>query len=505
MTNDTLRLVFPGFRFGSDDPAEAQRLVSMGVGGFCLYEGDVAEIASFTRRMQEKAKFPLLFCADYEDGLGSHVPDGTRFPSNMALGAAGSEDLARLKGRLTAREARALGVQWVLAPVVDLATRPENPIVNLRSFGEDPNEVSRLALAYMEGLLEGGALNCLKHFPGHGETSADSHLELPDLPVPERTLRDRELVPFQRGKAAAHSVMVAHLKAGALDPDRPTSLSKKAVGELLRREMGYDGLVTTDALSMQAIAGTIGEVEAARLALGAGVDILLVPQDAKKLVYGLLRLESPDLEPHVRSALGRLEKAVRIAESPSPYPLPQGERDPGRGGLDLVGCADHLHAAEEMARQAVTWVSKGLLPKGRSPVSYLEPDASGEEEWQGAEFVRELRSLGLEVKPHDARSSGPLVVGIFLRPRAYSGRIQLDDEELARVEKARANATFTAVVSLGSPFVFGQVRKYDSGLCTFSSLEASQKAAAQALAGEMQASGKLPIKLWVKTNLNLSK
>src|SRR6185295_4556600 len=179
LAQKSLQLLFPEFRFGVTDPSDAEWLVDIGVGGFCVYGGSASEIAGLTKRLQERARIPLLFSADYEDGLASHVAEGTRFPSNMGIGATGNVRFAFEKARLTAIESRAIGIRWVLAPVLDLATQPANPIVNIRSFGADPTLVSRMGLAYMKGLKAGRVLSCAKHFPGHGDTISDSHLELP--------------------------------------------------------------------------------------------------------------------------------------------------------------------------------------------------------------------------------------------------------------------------------------------------------------------------------------
>ena len=176
------RLVHPGFWFGKTNKEDALKLARMGVGGFCLYGGTRAEVAALTHALRAASPHKrILISADYEDGLGRWLPDAELLPSNLALGAAGSEDLAFEKGLLTARQAKSIGVDWVFAPVVDLAVRADNPIVNTRAFGADPDLVTRLAGAFMDGLAKGGVLNSIKHFPGHGNTGTDSHLALPVL------------------------------------------------------------------------------------------------------------------------------------------------------------------------------------------------------------------------------------------------------------------------------------------------------------------------------------
>src|SRR5262245_49833632 len=177
-------MVCADFRFPLPDYDRITAAVKAGVGGVCLFGGSIFDTASFVNGLQNLAKFPLLVASDYENGAGQQVGGATVLPSNMAVGAAGSEELAELKGRVTAREARALGVPWILAPVLDLQIRPDNPIVNTRSFGGDAGRAGALGRAFARGVRAEGALSCGKHYPGHGDVSTDSHLELPVLEDP---------------------------------------------------------------------------------------------------------------------------------------------------------------------------------------------------------------------------------------------------------------------------------------------------------------------------------
>lgn len=485
----TLQLLFPGFRFGSDDPAEAERLVDMGVGGFCLYGGRVHEIAEFTRRLQERARLPLLFCADYEDGTASHVAGGTALPSNMAVGASGSEAFAYQKALITALEARALGVRWVLAPVLDLATRPENPIVNVRSFGADPEGVSRMGRAYIRGLAAGRVLSCAKHFPGHGDSRGDSHLGLPLLRLTRARLSGRELMPFRATRDVADSVMMAHLSIPSLGgAGKPTSLSRGAVS-LLRRELGYDGLVSTDALSMRAIGGRYPQEEACLAALDAGNDVLLVPADplaAARALPGRVEGERR-LHDRVEAAFRRLGRAKEACGLFADRGLSRED------GPETVGKARHGKIARALAEAGLAWVGGPVAPPRK--LLYLEPDAAGPEDWQGRAFVGELRALGLEVAPYAGPSTEPVLVAAFLTPRAYTGRIAFSPRELRAARRALSKSSNGLLVSFGSPFVFDALKGWTGGLCAFSPIEASQKAAAAAFSGRVEARGALPVPL----------
>ena len=487
-----LQLVFPGFRFGSDDPAAAERLAAMGVGGFCLYGGEKSEVAAFTRRLQETAEIPLLFCGDYEEGTASHVAGGTRLPPNMAIGASGRADLARRKAQLTAVEARAMGVRWVLAPVLDLATLPLNPIVNLRSFGADPEAAAKMGKAYMRGLKDMGVLSCAKHFPGHGETRQDSHLELPVLALDKRTLLRRELVPFMRTKSAADSVMVAHLRIPALGAAKvPASLSRDVVGGLLRKTLRFSRLTVTDALSMKAIADHYGDEEACLLALRAGVDVFLVPTDALGLVRTLPGKVEAD------PALRRMAAASykRLVQAKKACGLWRDKGLAPEADLDLVGCSAHQAEARRMASACLAWVRRKSTLSGKKRVVYVEPDAESPGDWKGGAFIEELKSFGIEAEPAASSEGEPAVVASFLRPRAYSGRISFSDEEVRRARASLSAPRDSFLVSFGSPFVFDQLKGWDTGLCAFSDADAAQRAAAWALSGRLEARGSMPVSL----------
>lgn len=484
-------LVMPGFKFGIDDPALAERLVDLGVGGFCLYSGNVQEVAAFTRRLQERAKRPLLFSADYEDGSAQHVDGGTALVSNMGIGASGDEELAFEKARVTATEAWAMGVRWVLAPVLDLATVPINPIVNTRAFGVDPELVARLGRAYCRGLASRKVLSCIKHFPGHGETRTDSHLELPVLRRSRADLLGSEIKPFKALQDAADAAMMAHLSIPALGERVPSSLSAKAIG-LLRKQAGFRKLVTTDALSMQAVASSFTDEAACVAALIAGSDVLLVPADPMKAAYGFLQRVAEDekLHPLVAEAFKRVEAAKAVCALNEDRGIAPAE------ALEEVGSAAHRQAAEKLAAAALTWVhhepKDHPLPRA---IQYLEPDAERESDWQGLAFVGELRKLGVTVIPYREGGPEPLVVGCFLSPRAYTARIRFSVEEMRPAQTAISSNPRAYVTSFGSPFVFDDFKGYRSGLCTFSPTEPSQRYAARALMAMHEPKGRMPVPL----------
>lgn len=492
------QLVFPGFKFGLDDPAEALRLADLGVGGFCLYGGEAREVAELTARLQARALRPLLFCADYEDGTFSQCPGGTPLPSNMGLGASGRAELVFEKARITAVEARAMGVRWVLAPVVDLATCPANPIVNVRAFSKDPAEAARLARAYLRGAKSAQALSCLKHFPGHGETLKDSHRELPTVGVSRAILSRRELAPYRDLAGEADAVMTGHLRVPALlrDSKLPYSLSPD-VAKTLRRGLGFQGLVMSDALTMQAVARRYEDLEAARLALLGGSDIVLVPSRPRDLVLALGQAADEDaaLGEAVATSFRRVEKAR------GSIGLGTNVGASGEADLAMVGSGEHREAAERMAESCLAWAGPPAPLGPGQAVLYWEPEEPEPEHWAGKEFVGELRRGGVRVKegrgndPHRNADDQPeagarLIIGVYLTPRAYLGRIQLGRAQAARARRALARAKLGSVVSFGSPFVFADLKA--RGLCAFSPYGPAQRAAARALIGRVAAGGRMP-------------
>src|SRR6266478_5243054 len=291
------------------------QIVDNHVGGIVLFRGPVYESVMLVNRMQQLAKYPLLIAADLEAGPGMRFDDTVNFPWNMAVGATGNPDYARRQGEVTAREARALGVQQIYAPVVDVNNNAANPVINVRSYGEDPNDVARFAAAFTQGAQSGGVIATAKHFPGHGDTATDSHRGLPEIDVARARLNAVELVPFQAAiNAGVGSVMVGHIGLPQIDPTAikplpretkgkpldtdeageiikekatlPATLSP-VVGGILRNDLKFPGMIVTDALSMSGLTIYFTQEEAAARALEAGADLLLKPADADASLRGV--------------------------------------------------------------------------------------------------------------------------------------------------------------------------------------------------------------------------
>jgi len=269
-----------------------QRVLALGVGGIILLGGSAAEVGVRSQQLQGWAKYPLLIAADIEEGVGQRFSGATWFAPPMALGEIANRDLplalklSQQMGAATAQEATAIGLNWLLGPVVDINNNPANPVINVRSFGEVPEVVAQLTSAFIEGTRDSLAgarvLTSAKHFPGHGDTDVDSHLSLPVVNHDFERLESVELVPFVRAIASGvDSVMTAHLQLPKLDPDYPSTFSKVTLTGLLRHDLGFDGLIVTDALVMGGITQQYGPHQAAVLAVEAGADILLMPEDVE--------------------------------------------------------------------------------------------------------------------------------------------------------------------------------------------------------------------------------
>ncbi|HNW45268.1 MAG TPA: glycoside hydrolase family 3 N-terminal domain-containing protein [Elusimicrobiales bacterium] len=480
------RLIYPEFRFGKTPLDQALKLVDAGVGGFCFYGGTADEVRDAARTLKDASGTPLLIAADYEDGVGRWVKGGTELPTNMAIGASGSPDLARRKGEITALEAKALGVDWIFAPVVDLAVRPANPIVNVRAFGADWRLAAELAGAYMSGVNSQGALCALKHFPGHGDTETDSHLELPEVNKDRQAFEDGELKPYRALARAADAVMVGHLKVPAYDAANPASLSGKVIKELLRGELAYGGLVITDALNMKALSGA---GEPGVRAFLAGADILLFPEDPFKLLAALERaaLDGTISEALVAQALARQDALVRKLSPFRSAPPPQ----------DVVRCAEHLAWPAEAAPACLAWAYGGgkFTLKAGETAGYYEP-GTAQKDWKGAAFIEALSGLGVRVVPYEPGRGLKLVAGVFSRPRAYSAAINLGPDERTDLACAIKGAAGSVIAAFGSPFVLdGLERRPDAALCAFCSLGEFQQCAAGVLAGTARAAGTMPVTL----------
>ena len=454
----------------------------LGVGGVILLGGSAGELALRSQQLQSFAKIPLLIAADIEEGVGQRFSGAIWFPPPMAIGAISRKDVARAlhyaqeMGAITASEALAIGINWVLAPVVDVNNNPLNPVINVRAFGETPEEVSQLASAFIRGAQRFPVLTTAKHFPGHGDTAVDSHLDLPVLPHSPARLAEIELPPFASAIASGvDAVMSAHLLIPAWHIERPATLSYPILTSLLRQELGFEGLIVTDALVMGAIANRYGASEAPVLAVEAGADILLMPVDPAGAIQAVCDAVADGRisEERIRASVERIWKAKRKVQGSrgdlvSPIPNPQ---SPIPNPLQLAS-PHALNTSANISRDS-------LLVHGQVPV----PRSTGNlrnlivvDDVLNCKFLGKLapavalpKSLGYQlqlVDPHTPTaalsdaiapiSTTQTLLQLFIRGNPFRGSAGLTPIAEDLFKRLLKNAELQALVIYGSPYILKQ-------------------------------------------------
>jgi beta-N-acetylhexosaminidase len=523
----------------SEDSKEFQTLrhhvVDNHVGGIILFRSNVYAAAILVGKLQEAAKVPLLVSADLEAGLGMRFEDVAYGPWAMAIAAAGDPALAERSALATAREARAIGIAQVFAPVADVNVNPDNPVINVRSFGEDPVEVSRYVEATVKGLKDGGVLPTLKHFPGHGDTATDSHRSLSIIGADRARLESVELVPFRAGiRAGAESVMIAQVSVPALDaspapvlpnPPKPVdaigenvevetkgtipaSLSEPVVTGVLRKELGFAGLVVTDAMRMGGITSHFTAGEAAVRAILAGADQVLMSADTDAAIAAVREAVTSG-----RITGARLDESVaRILDRKEKLKL-YGNRAPYLGGLArIVDTAQTQAIASEIARRSLTLVREqsGALPLRRN-VKLLSLVVADEASLNGPtgplaadlkSRVPSVRTVRLDTRstPEEtkaaveaARDADVVLVSLFVRTHSGQGSINVPDAGRSALPLVLALGKPVVAVSFGSPYLLRDFPGLPTYLCAWGGQDVAQTAVVQALFGEAAIGGRLPI------------
>jgi beta-glucosidase len=508
---DPARLLLPAIRLDREPAdaaaARALRQVEEGVGGFLLFGGSCDEVRELAARLRTAAGRPLWLAADLERGAGQQFEGAATLPPPAALAAHPHPlEAVRLAARLTALEARGLGVNWVLAPVLDLDVEGRNPIVGTRSFGTDPVRVAELGRAWIEGCQGLGVASCAKHFPGHGRTLADSHAELPVVDAPRSALED-DLVPFRAVAEEVASVMTAHVAYPALGCDGPATLSPVVLGGLLREELGFRGLVVTDALIMGGIAGS-GKTGAATQgwravrALRAGCDLLLYPSDPALTARTMRQAAGADprLAARVEQALERSETAwTRFGGGSAPEPA---ETDlpsfrPASASITALAeaCVRRVGAEGGGGRAMDAWLQRAA--SGRVRVACLSDDGEAGAAGLGEAFAAELAVRGFDVErgtqagneasAGPSGDSAPLVVLVEATPRAWKGRAGLGEEAAARLDGLLGAGQAVLPVVLGPPRILEE--RGMAGLCAWASEPIMERGAAAWLAARAAAPG----------------
>jgi len=504
----------------STDPKELERWVrQFHVGGFHTFSRDPEAFAKLHNRLQEAAKTPLLITADLEGGAGYQFTSGTRLPRAMALAATGSDDLVYQAGRIAALEGRALGIGVNFYPVVDVNNNPRNPIINLRAFSEDPGQVARFASAYIRGSQEAGVLATAKHFPGHGDTAADSHIELPVIELGRDRLDQIELPPFQATiDAGVAAVMTAHICLPKLEPEAclPASLSPTLTTKLLREEMHFPGLIVTDALTMNGITNQYIPEEAAVRAVKAGADILLIPVDVEKTFRALKHaVESGDIP------VERIDASVRrILDAKARLGLNQKRVVDTAQLARTLSNPEHQRLAQTMIERALTLVRDerksiplNLKPKQRVLWLTLLDAPSGWRDRPGEAFGQALRARYPGVDFIEARldntstretvaqvkeladAADAVVATGHIRVAAYKGSIELTPWQLDLLRHLSKSEKPFAFTLFGSPYLLSFVPELPNYILTYEYYPEAERAAVRALAGDIPFTGTLPVSL----------
>ncbi len=503
--------------FGGAEPAP-NVLLGNAYGSVIL--GQPLEAASLLNRLQNAAALPLLNTGDFEAGLGFRIHGATTFPRQMAVGAAGDEQLAFEAARITAVESRSIGVHVNFSPIADVNNNAKNPVINTRAFGEQPDAVGRMTAAYVRGMRAGGMLSTLKHFPGHGDTDVDSHLGLPIINHPRARLETVELAPFRHGIAAgADAVMVAHIELPALDGGEfsPATLSRPIVTDLLRKEMKFGGLVYTDSMGMDAVSKRLTPAAAAARAIMAGNDIVLHSPDDAAAVAGIKaaveqgEIPIAQVDESVRRVLrtkARLglhkSKVVSIDDVPS-----------------KVGGRANAAIAQAISQRSITLVKDDRnqvplrVPRDSSILylSVLDYTSNWRIGAPSRTFLPELRrrwpsvtaielsdrstSEEIDLVRASAARYDAIVMSVFVRASSASGRMDLAAplarlmSDLARTTAATPKPLVT--VFFGNPYVPAGVPTLPAVMLTYDFYDLAELSAVRALVGDAPITGKLPI------------
>ncbi len=472
------------------------------------------EMAAFLNHLQKMSRTPLIIASDFEHGASMRVAETARYPYFMAYGAAHDLAAVRELGAATAREARAMGITWVFAPDADVNNNPDNPIINIRSFGEDPQAVAEGVSAFIEGAHQDPANYVLvapKHFPGHGDTAEDSHMQLAKLNQPKERIEALELVPFRAAiKNGADAIMTAHLSVPALEPQPiPATVSRSILTNLLRDELGFKGLVVTDAMDMQGVAALFTPAEAAVRAVEAGADVILMPPDPEACIRGLTAA--------VKS--GRISER-RINESAGKILAAK-----QRVGLfktrqiNLDRIADQIEdpkltaLAQRVAAKSITLVKddKHLFPISDPANACVVVLTEGRYSSRGQALINEINRHNAGVKTFVANSAMPDselaaladVLGkckqnyaaAFVTVAAYRGNVALEGGLSSFLQSLSQSTVPLSLISLGNPYLVRNFPDVSAYAATFSTTSTSEVATAKAMFGDIPITGKLPVSI----------
>ena len=518
---------------------ELQRqVVDDHIGGIIFFGAPIYETSIMINRVQAMAKVPLMMSLDAETGIGMRFEDATNFPWPMAIAATGDPEYARRVGVIAGREAKAIGIRHIYAPVLDVNNNPDNPVINVRSFGEDPQAVAKFGTAFIDGIQSERVIATAKHFPGHGDTNVGSHRGLPIIDHSKASLEKTELVPFRAAvKDGVASIMIAHIALPQIDPEEikplkaygggdaergaeivnqtatiPATLSEKVQTELLRKEMGFDGLIVTDAMSMSGLTLYFTQEEAGVRAFLAGADILEKPADADAMIRGLVaavksgRITEQRLNESVRKILAwkyevglekqkltPIDEIDKIVSSPETDTLAQ---EIAAKAITLVRNDANAVPLDRNARVAVLGISNGFDPETSLAPLTRELRAGGIK-FDAAGLIQENTTPEQVAKARDALNNADVViVGLYGRVRSGQRNSAGIPESGARLlrELIAKNKKLIGI-SFGNPYILDSFPQLQTYIVAYGDMPYLQQAAVKAIYGMQDITGHLPISL----------
>ncbi|CAH1214570.1 Beta-hexosaminidase [Paenibacillus plantiphilus] len=492
-------------------------------GGLILFNKnivDVEQLTTFNHQLQQQSgDIPLFLSMDQEGGVVNRIPGGTNLPGNMALGATGQPELALHAGKITGTELRALGVNLNFAPVLDINVNPDNPIIGIRSFGSDPELVTNFGMKFMQGLQQSGVIPAVKHFPGHGDTTVDSHLGLPVVTHDRQRLEEIELKPFRAAiRSGADMVMSAHIAYTALDDTKmkskkdgsdvplPATLSRKVMTGLLREELGFQGVIVSDAFTMDGIAAHFGEEEAVKLAVQAGVDIILMPKEIAGAHQAIVQAVNKG-----EITVEQIDASVkRILSLKQKYDLFQREGDlPTKllAAKQIIGASEHRQMEKSIAEQAITELSNdnNRLPyrmKDGDRIAILAQNAEHAALIKSQLSVTDLgKRYTVETLLMNGNSASDISASMqranFVILASYQFRRPILEHNWAQyqtlVNELNASSKPYVLLSLGNPYEGKYLHDVQAGIAAYGAQQPNVLAALKVILGVNEAKGTLPV------------
>jgi len=503
----------------ADDFKRLKRLITQEkIGGVIFFRGNSVQQAELTNKLQSLSEIPLLISADYERGTKMRLDDGSLFPSNMALGAARNPELAYKMGLQIAKECKAIGVHQNYSPVMDVNNNSLNPIINVRSFGEDPELVSMMGINMIKGLQDGNIIATAKHFPGHGDTDIDSHSDLPVLNFSRERLDKIELLPFKKAvDAGVKSVMIAHLSIPVFETNQylPASLSENIVKGVLIEEMKFEGLIVTDALNMAGVLKHFTAQEIALNCINAGIDLILMPT-------------SPSNKPAESEFISAIENAVlsgnipeerinrsveKILKAKDWLKLDQNKFVKTENVTGIVNSAQARELSQKIADESVT-----LVKNNGNIIPFNNPENqscliislnNGNEKANSDYFLDRFNLLNRfnNVSYYDLTgdvsnvnevisASGEydiIIIPIYAKVKIKTGTVGLPESQLELINGISSSGKKTVVISFGNPYLIQGFPGIDSYICAYSDAETSVNSVVDSFYGTIKFKGKLPV------------